>query len=91
MFRNATVLCVFLLASVRGLAADDPAWRAEGRHVLVVYAADGADRDDSGKPDSQEAAEYYAARRSVPAENLLGVKLRPAGKPPRSRGPGRRS
>ena len=54
---------------------DDPKWRATGRHVMVIYQADGADRDRSGKADSREVAEYYAARRNVPPENLLGLKL----------------
>ena len=54
---------------------DDPKWRATGRHVMVIYQADGGDRDRSGKGDSREVAEYYAARRNVPPENLLGLKL----------------
>ncbi len=52
--------------------AEDPQWRPTGAHVLVVYASE--------QPDSRAAAEYYAARRGVPGENLLGVDLRPLGR-----------
>ncbi len=69
----AALACV--AAIIGNLRAEEARWRPTGRNVLVVYAADDADRDRSGKPDSLEAAEYYARRRGVPAENLLGLTL----------------
>lgn len=41
--------------------------------VLVVYATNAPDRDGDGVGDSLELARYYAAKRGVPAGNLLGV------------------
>jgi len=75
MFGRMVFACVLLLGTAGGLRGEDPRWRAAGEHVLVVYAADAADGDGNGRSDSQDAAEYYAARRGVPAGNLLGVKL----------------
>ena len=68
---------VFLaLLTVTGMSpAADGAMAPDGRHVLVLYAADGPDRDGNGDPDSLDAARYSAARRTVPAENLLALKL----------------
>ncbi|RPI61413.1 MAG: hypothetical protein EHM48_05700, partial [Planctomycetaceae bacterium] len=59
--------------------SDDPQWRADGKNVLVVYLDDGPDRQSAGKSDSRQAAEYYALRRGVPEENLLGLKLEKKG------------
>ena len=66
---------VLLVLTGAGLAADDASWRAEGENVLVVYAADSEDGDGNGRGDSCEAAEYYALRRGVPGENMLGLEL----------------
>ncbi|OPX23271.1 MAG: hypothetical protein B1H04_03880, partial [Planctomycetales bacterium 4484_123] len=75
MFMSYATMALVLLSA--GVArADQARWLAGGEHVLVVYAADGPDRDGNGLPDSLEAARYYAHRRRVPAENLLGLALR---------------
>ena len=71
---NCCILAMVVLSGTTA-AAEDAKWRADGRHVLVVYRADDADRNANGVPDSKEAAAYYAARRGVPAENLLGLTL----------------
>ena len=42
--------------------------------ILVLYnASDMRDDDKDGTPDSLQVARYYAARRGVPAGNLLGL------------------
>ena len=77
-------VCVGVIAAVLalgGAAAADEVGPPDGRNVLVVYAADGADGDRDGAADSEQLARYYARRRHVPAENLLGLKL--AGEPGR--------
>jgi len=76
MSARKSLACVLLSALAGAAVCDEPLWRAEGRHVLVVYATDDADRNGNGKPDSIEAADYYARRRGVPAENLLGLSLK---------------
>lgn len=48
---------------------DDP------RSVLVIYRSNCPDFNKNGVGDSEEIARYYAARRGVPRENLLGVKV----------------
>ncbi len=78
MFARKPLAWMLLLALAGAGLCDDPDWRAAGRHVLVVYATDDADRNGNGKPDSVEAAAYYARRRGVPAENLLGLSLKRA-------------
>jgi len=70
MRRVLLVVCLALPAPAGAAGADI---RPAGADVLVVYAADSPDRDGSGTPDGLEAAEYYAKRRAVPAENLLPV------------------
>src|SRR5262245_30549835 len=45
--------------------------------VLVVYNSNWPDGDGDGVPDSLECAQYYAARRGVPADNLLGLSITP--------------
>ncbi len=49
--------------------------RPTGANVLVVYQSDDLDRDKNGTGESEESARYYAERRGVPAENLLGLSL----------------
>lgn len=76
---------LLMLTAIAGLftstvGADGPD-RLTGANVLVVYQADDIDRDGDGQPDSAQLANYYAARRAVPAENLLGLKLTRDGKP----------
>ncbi|MHC4718587.1 MAG: hypothetical protein ACYS5V_16580, partial [Planctomycetota bacterium] len=71
-------ICIAFLALVSAagalFAAEGPT-RPDGANVLVVYAANGPDGDGNGQPDSKDAALYYASRRGVPSENLLGLEL----------------
>jgi uncharacterized protein (TIGR03790 family) len=53
-------------------------WNDPAR-VLVVFNTTWPDADGDGTPDSIELADYYALRRGVPAQNLLGLPLTPAG------------
>jgi len=62
------VLASLILISIT-LADDDP------RKVLIVYNTAFPDRNGDGIGDSQEAAEYYAAKRGVPATNIIGLPL----------------
>jgi hypothetical protein len=48
-------------------------------HVLVVYSRNFRDADSNGVSDSRDCAEYYALRRGVPAQNLLGVQVTDTG------------
>jgi hypothetical protein len=50
--------------------------RAQGptaARTLLIYNSNGPDADGNGLPDSRELADHYAARRGVPAANLLGL------------------
>ena len=42
-------------------------------NVLVIYNTAWEDGDNNGKNDSLEVAEYYANRRDIPANNILGI------------------
>jgi len=42
-------------------------------NVLVIYNTAWEDGDDNGENDSLEVAEYYANRREIPANNILGI------------------
>jgi hypothetical protein len=72
----------FLLAVLVALVAeskvfaDDVRFRVLPNEVLVVFNDTFADGDGNGKSDSRDVAEYYAARRGVPAENLLPLDLK---------------
>ena len=66
-------LVVFVGASAG--SAENAQWRADGRHVLVIYRSDDVDQRGNKTPLSRSAATYYAARRKVPKENLLGLEL----------------
>lgn len=52
---------------------DDPA------RVLVICNTNWPDEDGDGTGDSVEVAEYYAQRRGVPAQRVLGLPLTPTG------------
>ncbi|RLD10658.1 MAG: hypothetical protein DRI44_05490 [Chlamydiae bacterium] len=44
-------------------------------NVLVIYNSAWPDENGNGIGDSQEVAEYYAARREIPTNNLLAVSI----------------
>jgi len=46
---------------------------AGAENVLVLFNESWPDGDGNGVSDSQDVAEYYAAKRGIPAENMLGV------------------
>jgi uncharacterized protein (TIGR03790 family) len=77
-FRTAGLGVVSMLLGMSGQAVSqvDP-WLDPAR-VLVIYNTSWPDGDADGVPDSTEVAQYYAARRGVPAQNLLGLPLTPA-------------
>ena len=70
-----TVLPFLLLALVPQEMKpwDDPS------RVLVVYSTTYPDNDGDGVGDSIEVAEYYAARRGVPASRMIGLATGPTG------------
>jgi uncharacterized protein (TIGR03790 family) len=70
-------LVSFVSATPIQAAQADP-WLDPAR-VLVIYNTAWPDADGDGVPDSTEVAQHYAARRGVPAENLLGLPLTPVG------------
>jgi uncharacterized protein (TIGR03790 family) len=71
----AVVLAALAVALAAVARADDEAWRPDGRNVLVIYQADDTTCDAAGRGESKNVAEYYALRRRVPPENLLGVNI----------------
>jgi len=56
-------------------ASDVGAPYPDPSRVLVVYKSNSADVDHDGVGDSQQLALYYAAKRNVPATNLLGLQI----------------
>src|SRR5262245_47691465 len=41
--------------------------------VVVLFNKTWPDEDNNGRSDSQDVAEYYAVRRGIPADRLLGL------------------
>ena len=62
-------LLTLLLIAAPIQAAENPAT------VLVVYRTNCPDYDKDGTGDSEQIARYYAARRGIPLDHLLGVKV----------------
>lgn len=44
-------------------------------NLLIIYNTNWTDENTDGTNDSQDVAIYYAARRSVPTQNILGVSV----------------
>ena len=76
--RTASVAAMAAISALASQATAhvDP-WLDPAR-VLVIYNTSWPDADGDGTPDSTEVAQHYAARRGVPAQNLLGLPLTPA-------------
>ncbi len=75
--RTVALSAVLLAVPLSSAAAQVDPWVDPAR-VLVVFNSAWPDGDADGTPDSLEVAQHYAARRGVPAENLLGLPLTPA-------------
>lgn len=68
------ILSVWLLRAV-GIPAQTGAvqeW-VTPKEVLVLFNARWPDEDGNYRSDSQDVAEYYAARRGIPTDHLLGL------------------
>ncbi|OGS36167.1 MAG: hypothetical protein A2293_04605 [Elusimicrobia bacterium RIFOXYB2_FULL_49_7] len=61
------ILSACLAVAAFPQAYDDPS------RVLVIYRTNQSDADGNGQSDSKDLAEYYQAKRGIPAANLLGV------------------
>src|SRR5262249_10171000 len=48
---------------------------ATANEVLVLFNEKWPDEDGNGHSDSQDVAEYYAARRGIPPDHLLGLSV----------------
>jgi len=70
-----SILLAWALCASPGSALTDP-WVDPAR-VLVIYNTNWPDGDADGTPDSIEVAQYYAVRRGVPANRMLGLPLTP--------------
>jgi len=77
LLRRLSLAAGVLAAFAPCAAAQLDPWFDPAR-VLVIYNTSWPDGDADGVPDSVEVAQYYAARRGVPADNLLGLPLTPA-------------
>ncbi len=74
LFIIGLILAAWLLRAV-GSAAQTGApqeW-VTPQEVLVLFNARWPDEDGNYRSDSQDVAEYYAARRDIPREHLLGL------------------
>jgi len=60
-------LALFCVAALLFLLSTQPAYCLTPEDILVVY--------NQNMPESKEVAEYYTAKRTVPADNLIGVSV----------------
>jgi uncharacterized protein (TIGR03790 family) len=68
------VTVVWLLRSAGGAAESDaPSDWVSAQDVLVLFNLNWPDEDGNHRSDSQDVAEYYASRRGIPADHLLGL------------------
>lgn len=68
------VLAVWVLCSSAGESQiGAPPHRVTPDDVLVLFNTSWPDEDDNRRSDSQDVAEYYAARRGIPRSHLLGL------------------
>lgn len=67
--RLIAVAAVCSLSCSVARASDNP------DSVLVIYRSNCPDYDKDGTGDSEQIARYYAARRGIPLDHMLGVKV----------------
>jgi hypothetical protein len=74
LFIIGPILAVWVLRAVGSDAeVGAPQEWVTPQEVLVLFNARWPDEDGNYRSDSQDVAEYYAARRGVPGEHLLGL------------------
>jgi hypothetical protein len=73
LFVFALILAAWLHPVESGAQTSAPQEWVTPSEVLVLFNASWPDEDRNGRSDSQDVAEYYAARRGIPKEDLLGV------------------
>jgi uncharacterized protein (TIGR03790 family) len=74
MSRLRAPLFPILIASAFGAGSPDASAQGPSpAKLLLIYNTNGPDTDGNGQPDSLDVAAAYAARRGVPAANLLGL------------------
>ena len=66
-------LALWFLGSIA--RSEVPEERVTSQEVLILFNASWPDEDGNGRSDSQDLAEYYAARRGVPGDHVLGLAL----------------
>ena len=73
--RLSALIVVGALVATAGSAADIPAApeRVTPPEVLILYNSAWPDEDGNHRSDSLDVAEYYAARRGIPRDQLLGL------------------
>ncbi|HEY3411799.1 MAG TPA: TIGR03790 family protein [Armatimonadota bacterium] len=67
--RLTLALLALVLVAAKSPAGENPAT------VVVIYRTNCDDYDKDGTGDSEQIARYYAARRGIPSDHLLGVKV----------------
>ncbi|HEY3265827.1 MAG TPA: hypothetical protein VGM37_02785 [Armatimonadota bacterium] len=68
------VSIVSAVAALKSVASQSALVTADrARRVVIVYNTAAGDTDGDGEPDGRQVAEHYAAKRGVPAANLIPV------------------
>ena len=74
MRKIATLVCLSVIVALSVTSVCSSALAGETSPVLIVYNSSWTgDNDGDGTQDSLQVANYYAAKRGVPAANILGV------------------
>src|SRR5262249_52394253 len=69
------VLVCWLVSPTSGNRTDQAVEWVTASEGLVLFNTKLPDEDGNGQSDSQDVAEYYAARRGIPPDHLLGLSL----------------